>query len=84
MELFQTLAVPLEQPLDPVLDLDLVGPAEGVELAYVDELAHCAVYVIARVQKEFGKIRSVLTGNAGNQWFLHNVLIVKLVQCLIL
>ena len=69
VELFQTLAVPLEQPLDPVLDLDLVGPAEGVELAYVDELAHCAVYVIALVQKEFGKIRSVLTGDAGNQCF---------------
>lgn len=43
VELFQTLAIPLEEPLDPVLDLDLVGPAEGVELAYVDELAHCAV-----------------------------------------
>ena len=43
VELFQTLAVPLEEPLDPVLDLNLVGPTEGVELAYVDELAHCAV-----------------------------------------
>ena len=68
-ELFQTLAIPLEQPLNPVLDLDLVGPAEGVELADVNELAHCAVYVIALVQKEFGKIRSVLTGDAGNQCF---------------
>ena len=37
------MPVPLEQPSDAVLDLDLVGPAKGVEFADVDELAGGAV-----------------------------------------
>ena len=39
----EAAAVPVEEPADTVLDFDPVGPAEAVELADVDELAHRAV-----------------------------------------
>ena len=41
--LCQTFFVPVEEFLYSILDFDLMCPAEGVELADVDELAHRAV-----------------------------------------
>ena len=41
--LCQTFFVPVEEFLDSVFNLDFMCPAEGVELADVDELAHRAV-----------------------------------------
>ena len=43
LSLFQALLVPVKELSDSVLDFDFMGPAQRVELADIDELAHGSI-----------------------------------------
>ena len=43
---FKRRFIPIEEFLNTILDLNLMSPAERVELAHINELTHCAIRLV--------------------------------------